>query len=654
MSVGSGPSAPGRPLVPQPAIINPLRYHGSEPAPMGIADFGVTGTAPGASAYAYSSSRFEGQAIVRSLSVSISGSTSKVTAFELNAVVMLQRNGTNYSYWIQNGLHLDAGTDEYTIGGAYVWNFSSPTATLSAGELQGAAGSTLATDLYYYIPACGPTYPGQCTTLTLPATLTGRILTSTSAGVPFVAYQYNIGAGWVTYDNVSFPRMVNASDPGFEVNGFTPTPYSTGLYYDAEWVWVGAGGGSASTDKASDIDLTLASWNGHDYQAVPTAWDFGSNTGETSTNVTESTTTDRAVPAAHLASGPGTLGVLYNQTSVGFLQLTVPTLGPATVRVDGQPTSFQGGGANLTLPAGSHTLDLENFTNASDAFTVVGGATTSVDLSGAGELTFNETGLPRGTSWGVSVNGTPLATSGQVLAVNLPNGTYPVTYAGVPGYYRVGASPASVTLPGTSRISLAFARFTYQVTFTESGLPAATPWWVNASGVRVPSTGTSLEVAAPNGTTPFVAGSLYEFLASPESGTIVVSAGVVSPIALGFSYRPTFIAGTISPANATLTIGGVTQSLTAGSFNDSVTPGSYALVASASGYVTAQLTVTATPGNVSWANLTLEANQSLPPPTSTTPASNAGGISVLTAALVIAGAAVVAVAAIVLVARRRR
>ena len=107
--------------------------------------------------------------------------------------------------------------------------------------MNGNSGSSLASDTYYYIPSCGSSDPGQCSTLTLPATLTGRIVTSTSRGLPFVAYQYDLGAGWVTYDNVSFSRMANASDSGFRVDGFAPTPYAASLYYDASGCGSGPG-----------------------------------------------------------------------------------------------------------------------------------------------------------------------------------------------------------------------------------------------------------------------------------------------------------------------------------------------------------------------------------------------------------------------------
>jgi thermopsin len=636
------------------SIVNPKQYYTREPAPMGIADFGVTGEVPGATAYAYSSPSFQGEARVTSMTVVITGTSSKVTAFELNAMLFLQRDGVNYSYWIQNGLHLDASSDLFSIGGAYVWNFSSPTARLGVGELQGSVGSALATDTYYFIPTCGASFPSQCSPLNLPTTLLGRVTSSTSGGVPYVDYEYNVGSGWVTYDNVSFLHMAGASDSGFRVDGFSPTPIAPSLYYDAEWVWVGAGGGSASVDQASDIDLTLALWNGHNYQAVPNAWNFGSNTGETSSNVSDLRGNgNAAAPGAHLASGPGGLGLLYNQSDVGFLNLSVPTLTPVTVLVDGGSIALQDGWANLTLLAGSHSVYLENYSNASDQFDVSPGATTYVNLSGAGRVAFMESGLPAGTTWGVTVNGTTLSEVGGSLVFNLPNGTYPVAYATVSGFYRNGSSPLTLTLPGPATIAIDFAPFTYAVTFSESGLPDGTGWWVNASGTRIDGTGTTLLVSAPNGSTDFEVGSSYEFTATPDSGTFVVIAGLSFPVNVAFAYRPTFIVGTVVPSDAEVSIEGVVQPLTGGTFNDSVIPGTYVLVVRADGYVNQSRDVTATPGNVTWANVTLVANEishPVPPPDQ----SSGGTIPLGVAVLVVVGVVVAAAAVLLYLKFRRR
>lgn len=641
-------------MPPRPeSIINPVQFRSAEPAPMGIADFGVTAKGASATAYEYNATSLEGQAVVRSMSVTISGSSSKVTAFELNAVIVLQRDGVSYTYWIQNGLHLDASSHQYTIGGAYVWNFSSSAAKLTAGELKGNSSSVLVTDTYYFIPGCGPSFPGQCSTLTLPATLTGRIISSTAGGLPYVAYQYDIGQGWVTYDNVTFLHMAGASDPGFRVSGFTPTPLSVGAYYDAEWVWVGAGGDSASVDQGSDINMTLARWNGHNFQSVPTAWNFGSNTGESASNVTDlASAPGGAVPAAHLASGPGSLGVVYNLSTVGFLNLTVPTTGPATLLVDGASVPFDGGWANVTLETGDHSLYLRNYTNASRPFSISAGLTTFLNLSGAGQVTLTESGLPTGTSWGVRVSTTNYSSIGSTLMLNLPNGTYPVSFLRVPGFFAMAPGLTSLTLPGAIRYAVPFSLFTFSVAISESGLPPLTLWWVNASGSRVQGTGATLHVSVPNGSTPYTAGASYEFVASPSQGTLLVSGGVGSPVALAFSYRPTFIDGVVRPADAAVSVNGSYQPVLGGTFNESVIPGSYLLVVSKSGYASQSQVVTATPGNVTWANFTLIANATQPTSDNSTNTS-AAGIPLETVLLVVVVVVAVAAAAAVVLLRRR-
>ena len=624
---------------------------------MGIGDFGVTGTGPAAVGYAYSSPVFEGQAVVRSMSVTISGSSSKVTAFELNAVLFLQRGGQNYSYWIQNGLHLDASSDEFTIGGAYVWNFSSPSAKLSVGEVQGNASSVLSGDTYYFIPACVGAFAGQCTKQTLPVTLTGRIVSATSAGIPYVAYQYDLGNGWVTYDNVSFPRLVGANDSGFLVDGFVHPPIAPSLFYVAEWDWVGAGGGSASVDQASDIGMSLEFWNGHDYQRVPNAWNFGGNTGETASNVSDTLAAGTGPqPEAHLVSGSGSLGVLYNQSTVGFLNLTAPTNSTATLLVDGESTAFEGGALNLTLLAGDHHLYLENYTNASANVTIPAGGTTRVDLVGAGLVTFRESGLPVGTRWGVSLNGTARSTSNVSLSYHLTNGSYSLDSLAVPGYRLNGTLPTVLTLPGSTQFDLEFVPFTYSVTFTESGLPSATVWWVTVAGTRVQGSTPSLGALLPNGSSPYATGSAYEFVATPSSGTVTVTDGLSSPVEIEFAYRPTFIAGSVTPQAAQVTVAGAVQAVFEGAFNASVIPGTYLVSASATGFASQSVEVTATAGNVSWANFSLVADQTPPPVGSNgsnqSPAGSSG-ISTQLAVALIAVVAVAAVAALVVVVRRR-
>ncbi|MCI4360509.1 MAG: thermopsin, partial [Thermoplasmata archaeon] len=640
-------------LAPHPATkVDPLLGYSHEPAPMGIADFGVTGAQSTATAYEYSTSSFEGRATVSSMDVSITGSSSKVTAFELNEILVLRLNGVNFTYWIQNGLHVDAGSREYTIGGAYVWNFSAPGAHLSAGELRGNASSVLVSDTYYFIPGCGG-FAGQCTTLSWPATLMGRVLTSTSGGVPYVEYQYDLGSGWVTYDNVSFLHMAGATDTGFVVDGYQPTPIGSTLFYDAEWDWVGAGGGSSSVVKTSDLDLSLYYWNGENFQAVPSAWNFGGDTGETTSNVTEvrgQQGSDLA-PSAHVTNGPGTLGVLYNTTNIGFLNLTLPTRSPQLVDLSGTFVPVRNGTVNLTIDAGTYGLALQNYSNATRDVLIAPGATSFVNLSGAGRVAVRESGLPDGTPWGISVDGQAQSAAASTLVFNLPNGTFPITYSAVPGYVRNSSDPVVLTAPTLSLIGIGWHPFTFTIPITEVGLPDASSWWVSAGGSVLRGSTSTLDVAAPNGSTPFEVGASYAFVAAPSSGWINISHGSYAPVEVQFTYRYGYIAGTVSPLATEITIDGAAETVTDGRFNASVLPGEFTLVANATGYATQTLQVNATAGNVTAESIVLVAL-----PTHgviSTPPTNPSVLSteVLIASVAVIGIGVVAGAVVAL--RRR-
>ncbi len=643
---------------PHPAtLIDPRAGYSREPAPMGIADFGVTGTGAGAEGYAYAAPSFEGTAFVRGMNVSISdhGTTLHVVAFELNVVLVLECNGTNYTYWIQNGLHVNATSREYTIGGAYVWNFSSPSATFASGELRGNSSSTLDGDVYYDIPSGCPEIPGQCSTLSWPGTLTGRVATGESGGVPYVAYQYDLGSGWVTYDNVSFLHLTGATDVGFVVDGFHATPVASDEFYDAEWDWVAAGGGLSSSVLASNLSMSLDFWNGRNYQAVPTAWNFGSNTGETSTNVADSLAAAplNGAPAAQLTNGTGSLGVLYNGSEVGYLNVTVPVLGPATLEVGGLAYALEGGGLNLTLAAGRYALALEQYGNATALATVTPGDTTFVDLSGAGLTPFVERGLPAGTRWSVTLAGQNLSSTSSTIEFREPNGTYPVRYGAVAGFVRSASSPSSLLVPVAEAVPVNWTAFVYVVPVSEAGLPTDTPWWLEVGGLELRGTGSTINASVPNGSTPFTVGGPYAYVAAPAAGWLNVTAGTFVAPAVSFGYRWAYLVGTISPGNATLTENGTPVALADGRYNLTVRAGTYVLEANRIDYAEWSATVTATPGNVTSTNLTLTPSAPCPGcglpilhPTTTSTDGTLIGIG--------AGAAVVAaVLAAVVLARRR-
>lgn len=630
--------------------INPLSGgYAHEPAPMGIADFGVNGTGTGARAYTYATESFEGIATVGSMTMTTTSTTPIVTAFELNAMLVLRWNGVNYTYWIQNGLHVDSGTREFTIGGAYVWNFSAPGAHLSGSELSGNRSSVLAADTYYFIPGCG-VFAGQCSYLSWPGTFEGRIDSLSVGGVPEVQYQYNLGGGWVTYDTVSFLHLGGATVDGFVVDGFRSTPYAAGLFYDAEWDWVAAGGGSSGRDQGSSLDLSLEYWNGHNYEATPGAWNFGGDTGETSANITDTfgPAAPTGAPAVQIASGAGGLGEIYTGATVGTVDVEVPVAN-GTLLLNGAAVPFVGGGANFTLDPGSYTIALQNYSNASATFELAAGETFVVDFTGAGRTDFMEAGLPAGTFWAITVDGVTRNGTGTTLSFELPNGTYGVTYLALDGFQRTPTDPVSVTVPAGGPISVAWVPFTYPVSVTETGLPLGTSWWLNASSALYRSTGTTITFPAPNGSTAFRAGASYDF-SPPSPGTVTVVGGLSAGAEVTFVYRPTFIVGTVEPAGARIVIGGNLQSVVAGAFNDSVIPGNYELDASATGFVNRTIEVNATAGNLTVIDVVLNATPNVPGPSGST--ASGGSNEWLLIGGAGAGIAVVAIAVVLLLRRR--
>lgn len=102
-------------------------------------------------------------------------------------------------------------------------------------------------------------------------------------------------------------------------------------------------------------------------------------------------------------------------------------------------------------------------------------------------VTFAQSGLPAGVLWFVNVTGLPaLASSSSSLVLSLSNGTYSYAVSSTDKRFAPASYSGEVTVAGVARtVRLAFSLVTYSATFTESGLPTATAWWVNITGEPV-------------------------------------------------------------------------------------------------------------------------------------------------------------------------
>jgi YVTN family beta-propeller protein len=141
-------------------------------------------------------------------------------------------------------------------------------------------------------------------------------------------------------------------------------------------------------------------------------------------------------------------------------------------------------------------------------------------------VTFNETGLPSGTSWSVTLNGTLRTGTGSII-FSEPNGTYAYA-AGAISNYIASPSSGSVKVNGTvagQLIAFALQPGRYSLMFSETGLPTGTNWSVTVGSVIQSSTSSSMVLIEVNSTYHYLVGKVTGYSSSPSSGNVTVNGG---------------------------------------------------------------------------------------------------------------------------------
>ena len=228
-----------------------------------------------------------------------------------------------------------------------------------------------------------------------------------------------------------------------------------------------------------------------------------------------------------------------------------------------------------SLAVGWGSINAFNFVNAQMNISV---APTNYSVD------FSESGLPTGTTWYVNITGHdsgPITSSTYTLS--LSNGTYSYTIATSDKTYEPSAYPGSFTVNGKSLSEpITFSEVTYSVTFTESGLPTGSTWYVNLSnGMKSGAiTGTSYSFSLTNGSYTYtIATSDKTYEPSASSGTLTVNGKLVSE-SIKFSkvFTVTFsesnlLTGTVWYVN--LSNGMKSGPITGTTYSFSLTNGSY-------------------------------------------------------------------------------
>jgi hypothetical protein len=621
---------------PDPFGVNPNATYTSEPAPMGITDYGVT---PNGSAYSYATPMFQANATISALAAS-SPSAGTSVSFQLNVEAVVSGGSSEYVYWIQDVAFYDTN-DTNIQWEDNVWNLTKPGAGLPANSVSGN-GSNL--DGYLYADSAGA-YAGNDVDLGLPATFEARVVASNASGTAHVAFEYSDdGSGWQTYDNVTFPFLTTSVVDGFVVDGTQYLP-GDGGFYDAEWDLAGPGDGLSQNVQEANLSMTLSYWNGHNLENVRAAYDHGADTAETVRNVVDTASSVDGAPSAQLTNGTAPLGALYGPSTTSTLSVSLPQTPNGTIAVNGTLVPYVGGTAELTLAPGTYSVTLVAgaATLARVNASLTAGHRTAITLTPYAlySVEFMESGLPSGTPWNVAWSSASLSGSSSTIGTTARNGSYTYSIAGIPGYY-LSSYRGTVDVSGQAQfVNLTWYPTVYSVLFVAENYLSGTLWSVSIDGTSAAASVANLSVTLQNGSYPFSVSVPTTVLVTVQSTTVDVD-GAPSTTFVSFAVAPGTLAGTVDPGNASLTLDGAPVALRGGTFNVSVPPGSYTLVASLPGFGTWTRTIQVLPGGTADEVIVLTPLSPTGSPGSTA-GTGGGGVPALD---VFAVAAVVAVAAV--------
>jgi YVTN family beta-propeller protein len=248
--------------------------------------------------------------------------------------------------------------------------------------------------------------------------------------------------------------------------------------------------------------------------------------------------------------GSGTVTALPTWLQVTFTEDGLPMGTEWWVNVTrGSSVSSNTSSLSFNLPDGSFAYSIasanKSYASSAGSF-VVDGAPASVTVPFSlvtYPVTFTETGLAPGTPWMVTLGDSTLASNGTDIRFASPNGTFADDIGPIAGW-TTPTLVGSVGVYGAGvRVAVPWTRVTYTVTFTESGLPISTEWWVNVtSGQATPSDGATLSFREPNGTYPYTVAAHGGEYSSP-GGSFTVAGSNLS------------LAATFSEVNFTVTFG---------------------------------------------------------------------------------------------------
>jgi len=313
---------------PHPSLVNGhiVPLYGPGPAPYGVADFGLENVSGTITPYTLSAPALEGTFSpyeMSGLSADISGPDEYGVQLNavLNNVQILGKPG--YEYWTQNVVEYSTFSHRlYFVSN--VWNFSNGPLLANTFSQVGPNGTVVAPEYYYST--------GGPISISYPFTLDLFLNSTLLSGQDEVFFNFTVSNATEfysgSYDHVVFNSLATGSSPAptpeYVAEGSSYNPI--GLPNDFEMVLGGPGGGSNFDAFEARAYFGLQFWNttSHAFESIPSAYGFGSETGETSYGVTALWGTESPLvlpgipePNAWVTLGPSNANGLWNVSGQG-------------------------------------------------------------------------------------------------------------------------------------------------------------------------------------------------------------------------------------------------------------------------------------------------------------------------------------------------
>jgi len=237
-------------------------------------------------------------------------------------------------------------------------------------------------------------------------------------------------------------------------------------------------------------------------------------------------------PNFSISSLPGTIN---GYTNVNNLNITI----------NGQSINTYEGHFRVFLKPGNYTLSyLLNGVTKTIAIDVKPMGTYNIFINATPyqnyTISFTETGLPIGTQWSVTLNGTTKSSTTNTITFSEPNGTYSYRITTVNKSYIPVPSSGTFTVNGEPvNVSIIFKFQVNTITFIENGLLPGTNWSVTFNGVTNSSTANSITFTGVlpgnytwNASSIIAVGSGTRYAAQTSSGAI----SVPTTSSVGISY----------------------------------------------------------------------------------------------------------------------